>query len=185
MKSLKAILYVILLMLLLCFAYFCIAGCNRTVKNVVTTHDTIIEVHFLHDTTNVQHTARDTVYVGHRDTIRTYKVYHDSILVRDSVYVKEKGDSVYIYKEKWNTRVDIRHDTVYKAKADTVYKCITDTQYIYRAVSSADSLKQSTDKQHEIVKQKRFWWSWGKWVTIALLIALSCGIVWFIRKKGL
>lgn len=183
MKSLKAILYVILLMLALCFAYFCVAGCNRTVKNVVTTHDTIIEVHFLHDTTNVQHTAHDTVYVGRRDTIRTYKVYHDSVEIRDSIFIKEKGDSVYVYKEKWNTRIDIRHDTVYKAKADTVYKCITDTQYIYRAVSSADSLKQSTDKQHEIVKQKRSWWSWGKYLIPLAIFAGAFFLIKYLRKQ--
>ena len=44
----------------------------------------------------------------------------DSILLHDSIYVKESGDSIYIYKERWNTKIVLKHDTLYKIKGNYI-----------------------------------------------------------------
>lgn len=56
----------------------------------------------------------------HTDTLRQVTVRHDSVMVRDSIHVSEKGDTVRI--ERWHTqwRDRWRHDTIYQARHDTV-----------------------------------------------------------------
>lgn len=60
-----------------------------------------------------------TIYV--RDTTYISKVQVDSVFRRDSVFVKEKNDSIYIYKEKVRDRYRLLRDTVYRHKIDSVY----------------------------------------------------------------
>ena len=60
-----------------------------------------------------------TIYV--RDTTYVSKVQVDSVFRRDSVFVKEKNDSIYIYKEKVRDRYRLLRDTVYRYKIDSVY----------------------------------------------------------------
>lgn len=54
------------------------------------------------------------------DTTYVNKVQKDSVWMHDSVYVKEKGDSVWI--ERWHTRYETKevHDTLYKARVDSI-----------------------------------------------------------------
>lgn len=73
-----------------------------------------------------------TVYVPvetvRTDTLMVAHIVTDSVLVdrytHDSVYIHEKGDTVWF--EKWHTRyVDrwrdrVTHDTIYKSKTDSV-----------------------------------------------------------------
>ena len=56
----------------------------------------------------------------HTDTLRQVTVRHDSVMVRDSIHVSEKGDTIRI--ERWHTRWRDRWhtDTVYIAKTDSV-----------------------------------------------------------------
>ena len=44
----------------------------------------------------------ETVYV--RDTTYISKVQVDSVFKRDSIFVKEKNDTIYVYKEKVRDR---------------------------------------------------------------------------------
>lgn len=60
-----------------------------------------------------------TIYV--RDTTYISKVQVDSVFRRDSVFVKEKNDTIYIYKEKVRDRYRLLRDTVYRHKIDSVY----------------------------------------------------------------
>ena len=39
---------------------------------------------------------------------------------RDSIFVKEKGDTVYKYVEKWRWRDRVKIDTVLRVKVDSV-----------------------------------------------------------------
>lgn len=57
----------------------------------------------------VQH---DTTRVVVRDSVRFYD--------RDSIYIREKGDTVYQYVEKWRWRDRVRIDTFYKVRIDSV-----------------------------------------------------------------
>lgn len=60
-----------------------------------------------------------TIYV--RDTTYISKVQVDSVFRRDSVFVKEKNDTIYIYKEKVRDRYKFLRDTIYRHKIDSVY----------------------------------------------------------------
>jgi len=66
----------------------------------------------------VEKVSRDTVWQNH--------TAHDSIYVRDSVYVHEwaAGDTVYLERTRWQTKFveRLRTDTVYKSRVDTVVK---------------------------------------------------------------
>ncbi len=64
-------------------------------------------------------TQIQTVY--QRDTTYITNMRVDSTFRRDSVFVKEKGDTVYIYKEKVRERYRIVRDTLYRSKVDSVY----------------------------------------------------------------
>lgn len=47
------------------------------------------------------------------DSIMTEKLLRDSVYVCDSVYVQDKGDTVYKYKNKYTYVLKERTDTVY------------------------------------------------------------------------
>lgn len=61
----------------------------------------------------------ETVYV--RDTTYISKVQVDSVFKRDSIFVKEKNDTVYVYKEKVRDRYRLLRDTIYQHSVDSVY----------------------------------------------------------------
>lgn len=61
----------------------------------------------------------ETIYL--RDTTYISKVQVDSVFRRDSVFVKEKNDTIYIFKEKVRDRYRLLRDTVYRHKVDSVY----------------------------------------------------------------
>lgn len=61
----------------------------------------------------------ETVYV--RDTTYISKLQVDSVFKRDSIFVKEKNDTVYVYKEKVRDRYRLLRDTVYQHSVDSVY----------------------------------------------------------------
>lgn len=55
-----------------------------------------------------------------RDTTYIDKVQIDSIYKRDSLYIKEKGDTVYIYKERIKEKYKFVRDTVRLVRVDSV-----------------------------------------------------------------
>ena len=58
------------------------------------------------------------------DTVYQSKVQHDSVHVRDSIYVKEwqKGDTIFVNRDRWRIEYLSKevHDTIYKSKVDSV-----------------------------------------------------------------
>ncbi len=54
------------------------------------------------------------------DTTYINKLQRDSIYMLDSVYVKEKGDTVFIEKYKYLYRDKLIRDTIYISKTDSV-----------------------------------------------------------------
>ncbi len=65
----------------------------------------------------VKYVPVETVKV---DTTYINKLQRDSIYMLDSVYVKEKGDTVLIEKYKYLYRDKLVRDTLYIAKADSI-----------------------------------------------------------------
>lgn len=155
-----------------------LVSCTKTVKEVVETHDTVFQDIEKKDSTSEISHKTDTVYQFRTDTFEKVTVKYDSIIKRDSVYVKDKGDTVVIYKEHWNTKVNIKTDTVYKSKTDTVYKVKTDTVKIIRFVERNDSSYHSSDKDKLKVKQKRTWLNIG---IIGGIILLLGTLIWGLK----
>ena len=54
------------------------------------------------------------------DTTYLTRVRHDSIYVRDSIYVFQKGDTVTKTVERWRYLCRDRVDTLYKSRTDAV-----------------------------------------------------------------
>lgn len=57
-------------------------------------------------------TQRDTTYIVKRDSVKFYD--------RDSIFVREKGDTIYKYVEKWKYRDRVRVDTILQVRVDSV-----------------------------------------------------------------
>ena len=97
---------------------------------------------------------KDTTYVAKIDSIYKYE--------KDSVFVKERGDTVYKYVEKVRYRDRYKVDTLIKVKVDSV------------AVETIKEVKVSEPLSWwKSFKIKAFWWLLGS--VIALLI-------WIFRK---
>ena len=97
------------------------------------------------------------------DSVMIEKLMRDSVFVRDSVYLKEKGDTIYKYKD--------RFVYVYKNRVDTFF----------------------AEKIREIevpvpVERKLSWWErvkmdFGGWVMLIVFIAFLWRLkTWFARR---
>jgi hypothetical protein len=60
----------------------------------------------------VETTKTDSIYISQFE--------RDSIYVHDSVYVRDKGDTVYVEKVKYLYREKVRTDTVYTERTDSI-----------------------------------------------------------------
>jgi hypothetical protein len=75
----------------------------------------------------------------HTDSVYLTKVQRDSVYSHDSVYIKEKGDTVLI--ERWNTRYveKLRIDTTYVANIDSIPVPYPVTKYVEKKLSKAQT----------------------------------------------
>lgn len=96
------------------------------------------------------------------DSVFLEKIRKDSIFVRDSVYVREKGDTVYLYKYKY----------VYKDKLTT------DTVYVERT----DSVEVPVPVERKLSRWERWKMEFGG-MSFGVCIGLSAVIVWLIKKR--
>lgn len=55
-----------------------------------------------------------------RDTTYIERVQVDSLYIRDSVFIREKGDTVYQYRERIRDRYRFIHDTTFIHRTDTL-----------------------------------------------------------------
>lgn len=110
------------ILIIMCFLVL-VAMCSCKTKYIETIHYTPVEVH---------------------DTLYNTKLIRDSITLHDSVFIHQKGDTVY--SEKWRTEHHwhTKHDTLYKSKE--VPKVVTDTIVTIREVP--------VDK----IVYKQHWW---------------------------
>lgn len=97
-----------------------------------------------------------------RDTTYVQQVKVDSVYRRDSVFVREKGDTVYIYKERIRDRYVFRHDTLRLVKVDSV------------AVERVKEVKvEKPLSAWETAKIEAFWW---------LVASVLLLLLWTFRK---
>ena len=102
--------------------------------------------------------------VSRTDTIYSAKVRIDSVIMRDSVAVFQKGDTVLITKYRDRYRV--------KELTDTVYQ------------SAIDSVKVSVPYpvERELSRWERTKMDFGGMAIGALVIALCVAVAWLIKK---
>lgn len=84
------------------------------------------------------------------DSIYINKVQVDSVYHRDSIYVMDKGDTVFLYKDRY----------IYK------YKDRTDTLY----VTNTDSIQVPYPVEKELTKWQQFRMDFGGWTIAAVII---------------
>lgn len=97
-----------------------------------------------------------------RDTTYVQQVKVDSVYRRDSVFVREKGDTVFIYKERIRDRYVFRHDTLRLVKVDSVAVERVKEVKVEKPLSAWKSAKIGS-----------FWW---------LVAAVLLLLLWTFRK---
>lgn len=95
------------------------------------------------------------------DSVYITKIEKDSVLVRDSVFVKDKGDTVFV--ERWKT--------VYKSKV------LTDTFYIEK--------RDSIPYPVEVVVEKKYIPGWMWWLALFGVVCAVLVVVKVVRKVGI
>lgn len=107
-----------------------------------------------------------TVPVTHTDTLYVTNHQRDSINVRDSIYIKDRGDTVWI--ERWHTKY------VERLRTDTLIEHLTDTVSV------------PVEVQVE-VPRRLTWWQQTRIHAGELLFALLIGgaafAVWRLKRK--
>ena len=97
-----------------------------------------------------------------RDTTYVQQVKVDSVYRRDSVFIREKGDTVIIYKERIRDRYVFRHDTLRLVKVDSV------------AVERIKEVKvEKPLSAWKTAKIEAFWW---------LVASVLLLLLWTFRK---
>lgn len=96
------------------------------------------------------------------DTTYVERLRIDSLYQRDSVFVREKGDTVYIYTEKIRDRYRLLRDTVRVVQVDSVaYETVKEVK-VEQPLSAWKS-----------AKIRAFWW---------LVAGLVLALLWIFRK---
>lgn len=96
------------------------------------------------------------------DTTYINKLQRDSIYMLDSVYVKEKGDTVLIEKYKYLYRDKLVRDTMY--------------------ISKADSIQVPYPVEKELTRWQQFRMYFGGWAMCIVVISILILIVYKIKK---
>lgn len=104
------------------------------------------------------------IEVVRTDSLMIEKLMKDSVFVRDSVYLKEKGDTIYLYKDKYVYVLKDVADTVYMEKVREVEVPVP----VERKLT-----------WWERMKLKYAEWALGVLMAIALIYALR---KWMARK---
>lgn len=107
----------------------------------------------------VKYVPVETVKV---DTTYINKLQRDSIYMLDSVYVKEKGDTVLIEKYKYLYRDKLVRDTMY--------------------ISKADSIQVPYPVEKEMTRWQKFCVNVGGWAIGIVIITMLIMAVWMIYK---
>ena len=96
----------------------------------------------------------ETIHYQH-DTTYVERLKIDSIFQRDSIYIRDHGDTVWIYKEMWRDRWHFQRDTIDRVRVDSV---AVEREKIVE-VEKPLSKWQKT-------KQRAFWWLLGSLVAL-------------------
>ena len=103
-----------------------------------------------------------TEYIRHDSIITKYQTDSVRVMERDSVFVREKGDTIWLTRWKYIEREHISNkvDTIYRDRVNTVVQT----------------------KVERYVPAYYKWCSWIVWILFVIIIAR---IVWMVGKKYL
>jgi PBP1b-binding outer membrane lipoprotein LpoB len=110
--------------------------------------------------------CKSTEYINNTEENTVSKIeyrdrfVHDSIYVRDSIYVHVKGDTIFNYIEKLNTRIVYKTDTIIKTDTLVTTSKVIDVQ----------------------VKEVNILYWWQKALMYLGLISLAIIVIRLIRK---
>ena len=96
------------------------------------------------------------------DTTYVERIRVDSVVRRDSVYIRERGDTVYIYREQVRDRWRLVHDTIDRVRVDSVAVECTKVVEVEKPLSAWKRAKMAA-----------FWW---------LLAGVVVLLAWTFRK---
>ena len=87
------------------------------------------------------------------------KQIHDSIYLRDSVFVEKRGDTIYLNKWRTHYRERLVHDTI--------------------IVETTDTLRIKEVANKEVVKSPNFFQMWKAYIigAVAILLIIACAFV--------
>lgn len=108
-----------------------------------------------------QEERRDSTSVR-TEFVSQVKLIHDSIYLRDSVFVEKKGDTIYQHKWRTQYRERLIHDTLIVTKADTL------------------RIKEVANK--EVVKSPSFFQMWRAYIIGAVVMLLIAGCAFVAHK---
>lgn len=97
------------------------------------------------------------------DSIYISKILHDSIYQRDSIYIDRKGDTVFIYKDRY----------LYK------YKNLIDTMYINRI----DSIQVPYPVEKQLTKWQSMKLELGGWALGIIIVFILVLIGRYVKQK--
>lgn len=105
-----------------------------------------------------QEESRDSASVR-TEFVSQVKQIHDSIYLRDSVFVEKKGDTVYLNKWRTHYRERLIHDTI--------------------IVETTDTLRIKEVANKEVVKSPSFFQMWKAYIigAVAILLIIACAFV--------
>lgn len=96
------------------------------------------------------------------DTIYINKLQRDSIYMYDSVFVKDKGDTVFIEKYKYLYRDKLVRDTLY--------------------INRTDSVQVPYPVEKELTRWQKFRMDFGGWAIGIVIITILVVVGWMVYK---
>ena len=105
-----------------------------------------------------QEERRDSTSVR-TEFVSQVKLIHDSIYLRDSVFVEKKGDTVYLNKWRTHYRERLIHDTI--------------------IVETTDTLRIKEWQVKDVLKSPSFFQMWKAYIigAVAILLIIACAFV--------
>lgn len=100
------------------------------------------------------------------DTLYSYQLHRDSIYRRDSIYIRDKGDTVWMEKYRYLYRDKLIRDTLYLSRTDSIRVPYP----VERELTRWQSLKMELG-------------GWAMGIIIAVALAIAGWLVYRLRKR--
>ena len=151
MRKILAIISIMILLLVAC----------KPQKQIITEKETQVEV------------------VEKPEIHEIYKVntVRDTVFHKDSVYIIQKGDTIY---EK-----SVREFHHYSHTTDTIHKNDTITQVVVQPVERIVNNQTEVEVEKPLNWWQKFRMTLGDFAMMAIAVLLGVGIVYFVRKQKL